>query len=661
MGSRSSACTNPTRSELRRHVSVFWSVVPVLVIMVLVTGCTAAISGQAETSPDGLIPADSPLVSGTVGPDGGTILSQDRSLSITFAAKSVGKATGVAVATTQTTVPAPTFLRTLRTYEVAHSDPLPAADVRVTYDPRDTTVTDPNSIRLAVLDDPQHGWQVLPGVVDDVNHIVTFHSAGLSVLSVDWIPSPADIANSIGDAGRALWNFDRSVLFGDENSPTCSPVRSGVEVHPDQPPFDIPAPLTACAENPKSGPGFTVRIANRYRFAFAGTPPFGTGTKLEDVPIEPDIIDYVQGAVYAGLDLSLVPAGAETALTVTADAAHHARVDYWLDPMNALVHTALVAVLAVPGLDEAEVAWRVVAADAAETAIFEKYLAKKVAATAEHPYEFDQMIVDLAADPQYSKAQNTAALVALLKLGFALHDLGNCVWHLAADAIGFHQQAGEVPDTSISVWTKMKAAWNDDCVKLAVGKLVAASGSVAEAIPQSLVDFAASAVSGAVRDALEAISSTVASKLGLDRTGLIIDQPGAAWLFEKVESVSAVGPSGTKRAVAISGQDYPNSTSLWVGCDGPPAVTQFTLGGRYSRLDATLTLDTGTPASLAVTFKVSADGTLLNSWTLKPGASQVVGISIAGAQRLEISTQAVGGTCATASVGYGIAGDAALS
>jgi hypothetical protein len=133
------------------------------------------------------------------------------------------------------------------------------------------------------------------------------------------------------------------------------------------------------------------------------------------------------------------------------------------------------------------------------------------------------------------------------------------------------------------------------------------------------------------------------------------------WLYQSFLHTTAIGPSGIQRAATIDGRNYPNSTSFWVGCEGLPAVTQFSLDGKYSLVNTTLGLDSGTPQSLSVTITLAADGVPLETWTLRPGQSVPVSGSVAGRMVLSLSAQAVSGTCGSSAVGYGIAGDARLS
>jgi hypothetical protein len=132
------------------------------------------------------------------------------------------------------------------------------------------------------------------------------------------------------------------------------------------------------------------------------------------------------------------------------------------------------------------------------------------------------------------------------------------------------------------------------------------------------------------------------------------------WLYQAPSTVVAVGPSGQQRSAVLGTVASDNSTSFWVGCEGSPAVTEFTLDGQYSELTSTLALDSVTPADLAVHVSLTIDAKPTGQWDLRPGLTVPIDVPTAGGQRLTLRAQATAGVCGVSSIGYGIAFDAAL-
>ena len=134
-----------------------------------------------------------------------------------------------------------------------------------------------------------------------------------------------------------------------------------------------------------------------------------------------------------------------------------------------------------------------------------------------------------------------------------------------------------------------------------------------------------------------------------------------AYLYELRESGSAAGATGTVRTVRVGDQDYPESTSFWVGCDGEPALTTFRFGGTYAGLSGAWALDEETPAGISVELIITADGTQLDRRTLVAGAPATpFELDTAGVEQLELSAERMAGECAPSSYGYGLALDAGV-
>jgi hypothetical protein len=244
---------------------------------------------------------------------------------------------------------------------------------------------------------------------------------------------------------------------------------------------------------------------------------------------------------------------------------------------------------------------------------------------------------------------------------FALLDYGNCaVQKVRNDVTGLGDPSslmGRVNEQSTAVITACMPIVIDgvlDQIKAKVSEKVALAGTVAGEL-QDVVSIGLSGI--AVGSTQFGGPNYTHGEVDLHRA----DSVAPTWLYQSFLGTNAIGPSGIQRAATIDGRNYPNSTGFWVGCEGRPAVTQFSLDGKYSLVDTTLGLDSGTPQSLSVTITLAADGVPLDSWTLRPGQSVPVSGSVAGRMVLSLSAQAVSGTCGSSALGYGIAGDARLS
>lgn len=132
-------------------------------------------------------------------------------------------------------------------------------------------------------------------------------------------------------------------------------------------------------------------------------------------------------------------------------------------------------------------------------------------------------------------------------------------------------------------------------------------------------------------------------------------------LFELVGQVEADGPSGVRRTATVNGRRSTQSTGFWVGCDGVPAVTRFTLGGRFRDLTTTLALDPSAPADLNVRVVIEAGGNRLADRTVGNGRTAGLDVPTSGVGTLTLKAEAAnGGACGVSADGYGIAFDAVV-
>ncbi|QIK71731.1 hypothetical protein G7070_04890 [Propioniciclava coleopterorum] len=123
--------------------------------------------------------------------------------------------------------------------------------------------------------------------------------------------------------------------------------------------------------------------------------------------------------------------------------------------------------------------------------------------------------------------------------------------------------------------------------------------------------------------------------------------------------------SATRRADATSTQikgtttTFPNSTSLWVGCDGTTDEVTLALGGKYRKLHGQLGLRADAPAGLVVHTLVLVDGKPVQNVQLDsddPGAVAVDAV-VTGARTVTFQSKAVAGECSPAEESYAVLGD----
>ncbi len=110
----------------------------------------------------------------------------------------------------------------------------------------------------------------------------------------------------------------------------------------------------------------------------------------------------------------------------------------------------------------------------------------------------------------------------------------------------------------------------------------------------------------------------------------------------------------------LAGQSYPNSTGMWIGCEGVAATTTYRLDGKFTALNAVVGLQPHTPDGLAAHVTISADGQTLQQFTVDKSANVTIDLNLSGMNSLAIAAIRTTGVCAPASIPYGALGNAVL-
>lgn len=128
------------------------------------------------------------------------------------------------------------------------------------------------------------------------------------------------------------------------------------------------------------------------------------------------------------------------------------------------------------------------------------------------------------------------------------------------------------------------------------------------------------------------------------------------YLYELFKGGESAGPTGTKRDYSDGLLSSPDSTSFWVGCEGAPAVSQFSIPEGSRWVTGTLLLDPErTPADLIVDVGFFGDEGEIGHWILRPGIPVPLKVDVSGAESLRLDAQAIGGQCTMSDIGYGVA------
>ncbi|MFV0254159.1 MAG: hypothetical protein ACK5H2_12600, partial [Beutenbergiaceae bacterium] len=139
-------------------------------------------------------------------------------------------------------------------------------------------------------------------------------------------------------------------------------------------------------------------------------------------------------------------------------------------------------------------------------------------------------------------------------------------------------------------------------------------------------------------------------------------EPEQTWTYELVDSATRPA-SATSAVIKGSGSSYPDSTSLWVGCDGMTDEVVLKLGGRYSELHGQLGLRESVPAGLVVHVLILADGEPVQNVQLDSDDAAAVPITmvVTDVEQVTFQSQAVSGQCGSADDSYAVLGDGYVS
>ena len=127
-------------------------------------------------------------------------------------------------------------------------------------------------------------------------------------------------------------------------------------------------------------------------------------------------------------------------------------------------------------------------------------------------------------------------------------------------------------------------------------------------------------------------------------------------------AVVADGPSGQKMVTVLGSQQFPNSTSLFVNCDGKPATLTYQLNGGFTRLTtvAGLTGD-ATPGDLLANVVITGDGKMLAAATVSLDRIVPIGVNLTGVRTMVVSAVKARGSCGNANQPFGALGTAMLT
>lgn len=130
------------------------------------------------------------------------------------------------------------------------------------------------------------------------------------------------------------------------------------------------------------------------------------------------------------------------------------------------------------------------------------------------------------------------------------------------------------------------------------------------------------------------------------------------WAYELVDSATRPAEATSARIRGTS-DTYPNSTSLWVGCDGAADEVILATDGTYKRLFGHLGMRDNVPAGLVVHTLVLVDGNPVQNIQLDADDSGAVEVNVVltGVQRVTFQSQAVKGSCGSSNESYVVLGD----
>lgn len=137
--------------------------------------------------------------------------------------------------------------------------------------------------------------------------------------------------------------------------------------------------------------------------------------------------------------------------------------------------------------------------------------------------------------------------------------------------------------------------------------------------------------------------------------------PAGVPLYQEFEAERSVGPNGKPINATLAGTAYPDATGMWVGCGGQPATTTYHLNRKYTRLHAVAGLEPNTPDGLETKATITADGRVLQLFTIQKTQTQPVDLDLTGVESLVVAAIAVNPSlCGASSTPYGALGAAQL-
>lgn len=126
-------------------------------------------------------------------------------------------------------------------------------------------------------------------------------------------------------------------------------------------------------------------------------------------------------------------------------------------------------------------------------------------------------------------------------------------------------------------------------------------------------------------------------------------------------TAAAGGMSGRNTFAVLGSTNFPNSTTVFVSCSGPPAVLSYQLDGQFTRLTGVAGLTgNATPGDLITEVSISGDGRKLATEMVSLDRSGPVSVNLTGVRALTVSAQRVSGTCRDAGQPYAVLGSAML-
>lgn len=101
---------------------------------------------------------------------------------------------------------------------------------------------------------------------------------------------------------------------------------------------------------------------------------------------------------------------------------------------------------------------------------------------------------------------------------------------------------------------------------------------------------------------------------------------------------------------------------MWVGCGGQPATTTYRLNHNFTRLHAVAGLEPNTPDGLETKATITADGRMLQEFTIQKTQTATVDLNLTGADSLVVAAIALNPSpCESSSAPYGALGAALLT